>query len=88
MPATLDLREALARHVPQDIGKARQELAIATLARQTLTHRVLAFTAQSAPAKRATGASMEALVQRAMQEHTRTQQGHPVALNVWQGSTL
>jgi hypothetical protein len=63
----------IARHVSQESGKARQELVIATFARQTRTHLVLAFTSQTAPAARATGAPMEARAQRAMQEHTRTQ---------------
>ncbi len=88
MPATLDLREALARRVTQESGKARQELAIATFVRPTRTHLVLAITSQTAPAKRATGAPMEARAQRAMQEHTRAQQEHLCALNVWQGSIL
>ena len=88
MRATRGLMEAHARHVSQESGKARQELATAAIARQTPTHLVLAMIPRAAPAKRATGASMEALVQRAMQENTGTQQGHPVALNVWQGSTL
>ena len=88
MPATLDLREALARHVPQESGKARQELAFATLARHTRTHLLVALRKQTAPATRATGAPMEARVQHAMQDHTRTLQGHLVALNVWQESIL
>jgi hypothetical protein len=71
MPATLDLMEALARHVSQESGNSRQELATAATVLQTQTLLALALTSQTARAMPAGRGLMEAHARRAAQASTR-----------------
>jgi hypothetical protein len=71
MPAILETMEAHARRVSQESGKARQDLAAATPARQTQTHLSLALRTQTAPAMQAGGELMEGHARRASQASTR-----------------
>ena len=79
MPAILDMMETHARHVTQESGKARQELAIATPARKTQTHLLLALRSQTALAMRAGRGLMEGHARRASQASTRAWRVMPTA---------
>jgi hypothetical protein len=82
MRATRGLMEAHARHVLQESGKARQELAAAMPARKTPTRLLRALRLQTAPATRATRGLLEARARRAVQESTRRRQEQPRAAHV------
>jgi hypothetical protein len=71
MRATRGLMEAYARHVSQESGKARQELAAAKTARLTPTRLLRALRLQTAPATRAGRGLMEGHARRASQASTR-----------------